>query len=55
MISFGERIFNARMERGWSLREASAHIGISHTYLSAIEKEFDEETGYHELVFRAAK
>ena len=45
MISFGERIFNARMERGWSLREASAHIGISHTYLSAIEKEYDPRSG----------
>ena len=45
MISFGERIFNARMERGWSLREASARIGISHTYLSAIEKEYDPRTG----------
>ena len=45
MITFGERIFNERMERGWSLREASAHIGISHTYLSAIEKEYDPRTG----------
>lgn len=45
MTSFGERIFNARMERGWSLREASARIGISHTYLSAIEKEYDPRSG----------
>ncbi len=45
MKSFGERIFDARMEKGWSLREASAHIGISHTYLSAIEKEYDPRTG----------
>ena len=45
MISFGERIFNARMEQGWSLREAAARIGISHTYLSAIEKEYDPRTG----------
>ena len=45
MISFGERIFNARMEKGWSLREAAARIGISHTYLSAIEKEYDPRTG----------
>jgi len=45
MQSFGERIFHARMEKGWSLREASAHIGISHTYLSSIEKEYDPRTG----------
>ena len=45
MTSFGERIFNARMERGWSLREAAARIGISHTYLSAIEKEYDPRSG----------
>ena len=45
MVSFGERIFNARIEKGWSLREASARIGISHTYLSSIEKEYDPRTG----------
>lgn len=45
MTTFGERIFNERISRGWSLREASAHIGISHTYLSAIEKEYDPRTG----------
>ncbi|MBO5222079.1 MAG: helix-turn-helix transcriptional regulator [Clostridia bacterium] len=45
MISFGERIFNERMARGWSLREASAHIGISHTYLASIEKEYDPRSG----------
>lgn len=45
MKSFGERIFEARMERGWSLREAAANIGISHTYLSSIEKEYDPRTG----------
>ena len=45
MKSFGERIFEARMEKGWSLREAAANIGISHTYLSAIEKEYDPRTG----------
>lgn len=45
MITFGERIFNERIQRGWSLREAAARIGISHTYLSAIEKEYDPRTG----------
>lgn len=45
MKSFGERIFEARMKKGWSLREASARIGISHTYLSSIEKEYDPRTG----------
>ncbi len=45
MKSFGETIFEARMEKGWSLRQASARIGISHTYLSAIEKEYDPRTG----------
>ncbi|MBQ1965634.1 MAG: helix-turn-helix transcriptional regulator [Clostridia bacterium] len=45
MKSFGETIFEARMEQGWSLREAAANIGISHTYLSAIEKEYDPRTG----------
>ena len=45
MISFGERIFNERTARGWSLRQAAARIGISHTYLSAIEREFDPRTG----------
>ena len=45
MISFGERIFHERVARGWSLRQASAHIGISHTYLASIEKEYDPRTG----------
>ncbi|MBQ5742745.1 MAG: helix-turn-helix transcriptional regulator [Clostridia bacterium] len=45
MKSFGETIFEARMEQGWSLREAAANIGISHTYLSAIEKEYDPRSG----------
>ncbi len=45
MKSFGERIFEARQAQGWSLREAAANIGISHTYLSAIEKEYDPRTG----------
>ncbi len=45
MKSFGERIFEARLQKGWSLREAAANIGISHTYLSAIEKEYDPRTG----------
>lgn len=45
MISFGERIFNERTARGWSLRQAAARIGISHTYLSSIEREFDPRTG----------
>ncbi len=45
MITFGERIFNERTTRGWSLRQAAARIGISHTYLSAIEKEYDPRTG----------
>ncbi|MBP3301467.1 MAG: helix-turn-helix transcriptional regulator [Clostridia bacterium] len=45
MISFGERIFNERVARGWSLRQAAARIGISHTYLSAIERESDPRTG----------
>lgn len=45
MITFGERIFNERIARGWSLRDASARIGISHTYLSSIEKEYDPRSG----------
>lgn len=45
MISFGERIFNERAARGWSLRQAAARIGISHTYLAAIERESDPRTG----------
>lgn len=34
-----------RKEKGLSLREAAAAIGISHTYLSALEKGQDPRTG----------
>ncbi len=41
---FGEEMRRARLERGLSLREASALVGISHTYLSALENGIDPKT-----------
>lgn len=44
-MNFEEILYNKRMEKGLSLRMASALIGISHTYLSALEKGKDPRTG----------
>jgi len=45
MSDFSELITSERKKRGYSLRDAGAVIGISHTYLSAIEKDLDPRTG----------
>ncbi len=45
MIKFEEKLVKAREKKKLSLREAAAFIGISHTYLSALEKGFDPRTG----------
>lgn len=44
-MKFEEMLLKAREKRKLSLREASALIGISHTYLSALEKGFDPRSG----------
>lgn len=44
-MKFEETLIAAREKRGLSLREAAARIGISHTYLSALEKGFDPRSG----------
>lgn len=44
-MGFEETLFQLRKQRGMSLREAASAIGISHTYLSALEKGKDPRTG----------
>ena len=44
-MGFEETLFQLRKDRGLSLREAASAIGISHTYLSALEKGRDPRTG----------
>lgn len=44
-MKFEEKLISSREKRGLSLREAAAQIGISHTYLSALEKGFDPRSG----------
>lgn len=44
-MGFAGILMQMRKDRGLSLREASAMIGISHTYLSALEKGVDPRTG----------
>lgn len=46
-MTFEEILFQQRLKRSLSLREASALIGISHTYLAALEKGRDPRTGGH--------
>ena len=43
--TFEQILINERKKRKLSLREASAQIGICHTYLSALEKGRDPRTG----------
>lgn len=44
-MGFEETLQKLRKERNMSLREAAAEIGISHTYLAALEKGRDPRTG----------
>jgi transcriptional regulator with XRE-family HTH domain len=46
-MTFEEILIQNRQRRRLSLREASALIGISHTYLAALEKGRDPRTGGH--------
>ena len=43
--SFEQILIEERAKRGLSLREASAQIGIAHTYLSSLEKGADPRSG----------
>ena len=43
--SFEQILIEERTKRGLSLREASAQIGIAHTYLSSLEKGADPRSG----------
>lgn len=57
---FGQRLREERIKRGLSLREASAQIGISHTYLSSLEKGRDLRSSNPvipspEVVFKISK
>lgn len=46
-MTFEEILIEQRLKRNLSLREAGALIGISHTYLSILEKGIDPRTGNH--------
>lgn len=45
MMKFSDAIYNERLKRGYSLRNAAGAIGISHSYLSALEKGTDPRSG----------
>ena len=45
MTPLSNLLADARRRKGYSLRQAAALIGISHTYLSALEKGYDPRTG----------
>ena len=45
MDSLSSILTQARRKKGLSLRGAAAAIGISHTYLSALEKGYDPRSG----------
>ena len=45
MFDLGETLIQARLKKGLSLRAAASAIGISHTYLSALEKGYDPRSG----------
>ena len=44
-MELGKRLRDERLRRKLSLRDAAAKIGISHTYLSAVEKGYDPRSG----------
>lgn len=43
--AFGKTIFDARRDRGWSLRQAAKRIGISYPRLDEFETGIDGHTG----------
>jgi transcriptional regulator with XRE-family HTH domain len=43
--TFGEYVFQVRQSKGWSLREAAKHVGITHSRLDEIEKMIDNRSG----------
>lgn len=43
--AFGDYIYRARQERGWTLREAASRIGIAHSRLDELEKGHDWHSG----------
>lgn len=45
MKEIGGKLREMRIQRNLSLREAAEKVGISHTYLSALEKGHDVRTG----------
>ncbi|MEW6230614.1 MAG: helix-turn-helix transcriptional regulator [Bacillota bacterium] len=45
MKEIGDRLREIRVKRNLSLREAAEKVGISHTYLNALEKGHDPRTG----------
>lgn len=45
MPELNETLKQARRRKGLSLRAAASAIGISHTYLSALEKGYDPRSG----------
>ncbi len=44
-MKFSDTLHTERLKRGYSLRDAASAIGISHSYLSALEKGADPRTG----------
>lgn len=44
-MKFSDTLYTERLKRGYSLRDAASAIGISHSYLSALEKGADPRTG----------
>lgn len=44
-MELGERLRRTRIKKSLSLREAAERIGVSHTYLNALEKGMHPQTG----------
>ena len=53
--SFGERIKERRLERGFGLREAAKLFGISPTYLSRIENRAERNPPKQETIEKIAE
>lgn len=43
--SLGDLLHDLRQRKGWSLREAAAHVGLAHSRIDECEKMVDARTG----------
>lgn len=43
--TFGEYLLSIRLAKGWSLREAAKHVGLTHSRIDEVERMIDARTG----------